>query len=50
MAVAVAVGALTSLPLEDAAVLTASAAVEFCCDGAVSALTLADWLKFLGAV
>lgn len=46
-----AVGVLTSLLLEDAAVSTVSS-VEFCCDGdgAVSALPLADWLRFLWAV
>lgn len=50
---AVAVGVLTSLLLEDAAaVVTETAAVEFCCDGAgaPSVLPLADWLRFFRAV
>lgn len=49
--IAGAVGVLTSLLLEDAVVSTMSS-VEFCCDGAgaVSALPLADWLRFFWAV
>lgn len=48
IAVAVAVGELTSVLLEDAAVSMVSSTVEFCCDGAgaVSALPLANWLWF----
>lgn len=49
--IAVAVGVLTSLLLEDAAASAALTAVEFGCDGAgaMSALALANWLRFFWA-
>lgn len=52
IAAAVAVGAATSLLLEDAAVSTVGNTVKFCCDGAGagSALPLADWLWFFWPV
>lgn len=52
IAVTVVVGVLTSLLLEDAVVSTVLSAVEFCCDGAgaMSALPLANWLRFFWAV
>lgn len=52
MTAVAAVGVLTSLLLEDAAVSTESSAVEFCCDGAgaTSELPLANWLWLFWAI